>query len=119
MGGITDVEFLVQMLQLRHGAEHPEVVTPHLLEALDRLKKAGFLPQEDAHVLGEHYRFLRRLESRIRLVSPVARNRLPQEPTDLARIAHLMGFSSGQQLLAAYREVTADTRKRFNCYFGK
>ena len=119
MGGITDVEFLVQMLQLRHGAEHPEVVTPHLLEALDRLKKAGFLPQEDAHVLGEHYRFLRRLESRIRLVSPVARNRLPQEPTDLARIAHLMGFSSGQQLLAAYREVTADTRKRFDCYFGK
>jgi glutamate-ammonia-ligase adenylyltransferase len=119
IGGITDIEFLVQMLQLRHGMEHPEIVTPHLLEALDRLANTGLLPREDALALGANYRFLRRLESRIRLVNPVARSRLPQDPTDLARIAHLMGFGGAQELIEAYREVTADTRKRFRRYFAE
>jgi glutamate-ammonia-ligase adenylyltransferase len=119
IGGITDIEFLVQMLQLRHGMEHPEIVTPHLLEALDRLANTGLLPREDALALGANYRFLRRLESRIRLVNPVARSRLPQDPTDLARIAHLMGFGGAQELFEAYREVTADTRKRFRRYFAE
>lgn len=116
-GGVADIEFVVQMLQLRYGAEHPEILCPHLPEALKRLTDAGLLPTADASAFAENYRFLRRLESRLRLVNPVARNRLPQDTTDLARIAHLMGLASSADLLDAYQSVAADTRARFERYF--
>jgi glutamate-ammonia-ligase adenylyltransferase len=113
VGGVADIEFLVQTLQLQHGPSRPELVTPHLPEALKRLSEAGLLPAEDAATLQHHYCFLRRLESRIRLVNPVARNRLPQDPKDLARVAHLMGLPGEAALLEQYHEVSADTRRRF------
>lgn len=116
-GGVMDIEFIVQMLQIRYGADFPQILTPHLPQALDELRGAGVLSAEESTSLGNLYRFLRRLESRMRLVNPVARNRLPQDPTDLARIAHLMGFPSAQGLLDHYRAVAADTRRLFCRFF--
>ncbi|MCS7237548.1 MAG: bifunctional [glutamate--ammonia ligase]-adenylyl-L-tyrosine phosphorylase/[glutamate--ammonia-ligase] adenylyltransferase [Thermoguttaceae bacterium] len=116
-GGAADVEFIVQTLQLRYGANYPEILCPHILQAIEQLVTRGLLSQEAGSALAENYRFLRRLESRIRLVNPVARNRLPTDLADLARIAHLMNFPGPNALLERYREVTADTRRRFEEFF--
>ncbi len=115
-GGLADIEFIVQMLQLRFADRFPQILVPHLPQALERIWHVGLISEEEARTLLSHYRFLRRLESRLRLVNPVARNRLPQDSTDLARIAHLMGLPSAQSLLEEYRAVAADTRRIF-CYF--
>src|SRR5213594_874498 len=58
-GGLVDVEFLVQALQLKHGAEHPEVRRPATTAGLAGLSRAGALSPESARELTEHYRFLR------------------------------------------------------------
>ncbi|GAB4373241.1 MAG: bifunctional [glutamate--ammonia ligase]-adenylyl-L-tyrosine phosphorylase/[glutamate--ammonia-ligase] adenylyltransferase [Deltaproteobacteria bacterium] len=66
-GGIVDVEFAVQYLQLRHGPAHPAVRARATLKALYELHRAGILPEEEFRVLDEGYRFLRSLEVGLRL----------------------------------------------------
>ena len=66
-GGSVDVEFLVQILQLQHGHEHPSVRSRKTREALRALEAAGLLPADEARCLGEGHEFLRRLENRLRI----------------------------------------------------
>jgi glutamate-ammonia-ligase adenylyltransferase len=66
-GGLVDVEFLVQLLQLRHGHAHPALQTRVTSEAIAALAHAGILPAADARALADGYAFLRTIESRIRL----------------------------------------------------
>ncbi len=117
-GGMVDIEFVVQALQLRHGPEDPEVHVPHTIEALQCLEKRGYMPAEDAQFFRESYRFLRTLESRVRLVNPTARNRLPIDPTELARVAHLLDLPSVNSLMVRYEMYTRENRHRFQRYFN-
>lgn len=66
-GGIVDVEFAVQYLQLRHGPEHASVRARATLKALYELKRAKILPEEEFRILDDGYRFLRSLEVGLRL----------------------------------------------------
>jgi glutamate-ammonia-ligase adenylyltransferase len=66
-GGLVDVEFLVQMLQLRHVREHPSVRVRATAPAIAALAAAGLLPGADARALAAGHRFLRTVESRLRL----------------------------------------------------
>jgi len=66
-GGIVDVEFAVQYLQLRHGPDHPSVRARATLKALYELHRAAILPEEEYRTLDEGYRFLRSLEVGLRL----------------------------------------------------
>lgn len=66
-GGIVDVEFAVQYLQLRHGPAHPSVRARATLKALYELNRAKILPEEEFRILDEGYRFLRSLEVGLRL----------------------------------------------------
>ena len=59
-GSMSDVEFTVQLLQLVHGGEHPDVRVPGTIDALERLRAGGFLDADDADVLEEAYRFCER-----------------------------------------------------------
>ena len=63
-GGIVDVEFVVQLLQMKHGREHPEVLCPNVWDSLDALEAAGLLPAADAASLRSGYSFLRLVEAR-------------------------------------------------------
>jgi glutamate-ammonia-ligase adenylyltransferase len=67
-GGLVDVEFLTQTLQLVHGASHPEVRAPSTRGALAGLARAGVLSIERAATLSGHYRFLRRVSAATRLL---------------------------------------------------
>jgi glutamate-ammonia-ligase adenylyltransferase len=110
VGGLVDVEFLVQTLQLVHGAEHPAVRTPGTLAALAGLARNGAIETETAGELTTHYRFLRRVSAALRLLSV-----RPSDTIDLAgpvpaRVATALGYPSRDAFLEEYRKRTAALR---------
>ena len=102
-GGIVDVEFLVQALQLVHGRAHPSVRRPGTPDALRALAQAGLLASDDARALAEHHRALRQVSLALRLFG--AR---PQDTLDLAgplpaRVAKSLDYPDREAFLRDYR----------------
>jgi glutamate-ammonia-ligase adenylyltransferase len=116
-GGIVDIEFLVQMLQLKHARRNVRVRTPNTLAALAALGTAGVLSADDAEFLAGSYRFLRTVEGRLRLMDSTARDRLPEDPTELAKLAHLLRAPTSDAVLADFDRYTHETRARFDRVF--
>ncbi len=116
-GGMVDIEFLVQMLQLKHGRRSSSIRTPNTLAALAALREAGHLKAGDADFLMESYRFLRTVEGRLRLMSITARDKLPEDPTELRKLAHLLRCPSSGELLVDFEHYTSETRRRFDRIF--
>ena len=79
-GGIRDVEFAVQLLQLVHGGRDERLREPNTLRALAVLAEEGFVRRADADVLADSYRFLRRLEHRLQMVRDLQTHELPRRP---------------------------------------
>jgi [glutamine synthetase] adenylyltransferase / [glutamine synthetase]-adenylyl-L-tyrosine phosphorylase len=116
-GGLVDVEFATQYLQLLHGGRLPAVRGPNTLQALEALRAAGVLAQEDARTLRAGYLFHRRVENRLRLVHGRALTRLPTAGPPLALLARRLGHGGadpGGAFLAAYRKQTAAVRAAYN-----
>ncbi|WP_169313517.1 glutamate-ammonia-ligase adenylyltransferase [Spirochaeta africana] len=86
-GGIRDIEFLVQGLQLLNCCRSEEIMTGNTLEALRRLANAGVLPQDSAVALAEHYVFLRRLEHLLQIFEDRQVHGLPPDERALSRLA--------------------------------
>ncbi len=115
-GGLVDVEFAVQFLQLVHGSQHPGIRSRSTPQALVDLREAGLLAPEDQEPLARGYRFLRRLESRLRIVRDRSVDRLPSAGPELLRLARRMGYSgarAGEELLADYERTAAEVRAAF------
>jgi glutamate-ammonia-ligase adenylyltransferase len=91
-GGIRDVEFAVQLLQLVHGRADPALRSPTTLSALAELASAGYVAEEDAASLDQAYRFLRAVEHRLQLVEGQQIHALPVDPAAGIRLARVMGF---------------------------
>ncbi len=86
-GGVADIEFIVQYLQLAHAAREPSLLRPNLWDALDALLRHGIL-DETAHAeLRDAYDFLRAVEGRLRLIQNRSVGELPQNPVELERLA--------------------------------
>jgi len=118
-GGTVDVEFAVQMLQLQHGGRRPEVRATGTLEAIDRLHAAGILSDDDHGKLSYGYRFLRSVESRIRLMNASARHDMPQSELELGRLAYLLGYSAVEELTRDTERVRGENRRCFERLFDK
>jgi len=116
-GGTVDIEFAVQMLQLRSAARFPEVLVPGTLDALVALAAAGQLAAEDAEFFGQSYRLLRGIESGLRLMNTTARHDLPEDAAELAKLAYLLGYESGAALLEKCLRCTEENRRRVNRLF--
>ena len=109
-GGIREIEFIVQVLQVVRGGQFPELRTRPTLSALPRLVKAGLMPAATAAALAAAYDFLRRVEHRIQYLDDQQTHVLPTQDQDLAWIARAMGFETPDQLLNqldAHRELVA------------
>ncbi|HXX94761.1 MAG TPA: hypothetical protein VEN81_14100, partial [Planctomycetota bacterium] len=120
-GGIRDVEFLVQALQLEAGGSDPGMLGGHTLEALGRLEESGRVPPEDAAVLREAYVFLRAVEHRMQLMENQQVYRLPRKEDDLRRLARSSGFRGPDaidRLLDAYDARTRRVRAIFDRILG-
>ncbi|MDQ1689642.1 MAG: [glutamine synthetase] adenylyltransferase / [glutamine synthetase]-adenylyl-L-tyrosine [Frankiaceae bacterium] len=91
-GGLRDVEFAVQLLQLVHGRSDESLHSGTTLVALEALASGGYVGREDARGLGAAYRFLRTLEHRIQLHRLRRTHVMPDDPVDLRRLGRAMGL---------------------------
>ena len=112
-GGLVDVEFLVQVLQLAHGRRHRALQTPSTRVALARLGALGLLPEATATSLLEAYEFQRGLLRSLRLRQVRPPDCLPVTGHVLARLAREAGLDSGRALLARHREVAEFVRAEY------
>jgi glutamate-ammonia-ligase adenylyltransferase len=115
-GGLVDVEFAAQFLQLAHGREHPSIRTGTTPEALRRLRHAGLLSEAEFTALSDGYAFLRRVELRLRIVHDFAIDHLPESGPALRQLARRLGYAGpepGERFLAEYARITAAVRQAF------
>ena len=91
-GGIRDIEFAVQLLQLVHGRSDPDLRSPATLDALAELERAGCVVADDANALASAYRFLRAVEHRLQLVDEQQVHAVPTDVTARTRLARVMGY---------------------------
>ena len=109
-GGIREIEFTVQLLQVVRGGQFPELRTRATLQALQRVAAAGLMSQATADALARAYEFLRRVEHRIQYLDDQQTHVLPTNDDDLAWIARTMGFENCCPFLSeldAHRELVA------------
>ena len=109
-GGIREIEFTVQLLQVVRGGQFPEMRTRPTLDALQRVAKAGLMPQATADALSAAYVFLRQVEHRIQYLDDQQTHVLPTRDDDLDWIAQTLGHASTCSFLSAldaHREVVA------------
>ena len=100
-GGIRDIEFVVQTLQLIHGARNPFLQEPSMLKALRALRELDLLPPDEVLALDNAYRFLRRVEHRLQIEAEQQTHTVPDEPDPLTRLARSLRFSSASDFTAA------------------
>jgi glutamate-ammonia-ligase adenylyltransferase len=117
-GGLVDVEFLAQALQLVHGATHPDARRASTAAALAALARVGALRGETAAALAGHYRFLRRVSTALRLLGARPTDTLELAGPMPARVGTALGFPSRDAFLAAYRERTTAVRAAYSEVFG-
>ncbi len=98
-GGIRDVEFLVQLLQLAHAATHPTLRVRGTLDAIAGLEEEGLVEHPVAHALASGYRFLRQLEHRLQLVGDQQTHTIPEDAAARERLAMLMACVNWRELL--------------------
>ena len=96
-GGIREIEFTVQLLQVVRGGQYPELRTRPTLQVLQRIATAGLMPRATAEALARAYEFLRRVEHRIQYLDDQQTHVLPMgcgtDDGDLNWIARTMGFA--------------------------
>ncbi|GGI12175.1 bifunctional [glutamine synthetase] adenylyltransferase/[glutamine synthetase]-adenylyl-L-tyrosine phosphorylase [Isoptericola cucumis] len=111
-GGLRDVEFTVQLLQLVHGRTDPRIRSPHTLTALSELAAGGFVGREHAARMGVCYRFLRALEHRVQLFRLRRTHLLPTAEDDLRRLARSLGMRAegADGLLRRWRATRREVR---------
>lgn len=109
-GGIREIEFIVQLLQVVRGGQFPEVRRRPTLAALQHLARAGFMSVPVADALAQAYTFLRRVEHRIQYLDDQQTHILPTDDNDLQWIAQTMGYASTcafMQELLCHRDIVA------------
>jgi [glutamine synthetase] adenylyltransferase / [glutamine synthetase]-adenylyl-L-tyrosine phosphorylase len=116
-GGLVDIEFLVQLLQLRHGAAHRELRTPSTLVAIERLAEVEALSSVQARDLAAAYRFCTGVRNRLYLQMGRRIDSLPTEPAEEWRLAVSLGYQRRGDLREDYRRVTRRARRIFEDEF--
>jgi [glutamine synthetase] adenylyltransferase / [glutamine synthetase]-adenylyl-L-tyrosine phosphorylase len=112
-GGIREIEFVVQTLQLIHGARHPFLQESGMLKALRALRQLDLLPREEVLTLDNAYRFLRRVEHRLQIEAEQQTHIVPRESQDLRHLALSLRFSSSEDFTAALQEKMRAVRPIF------
>lgn len=118
-GGIVDVEFLVQLLKIKYAREIPRLRTPNTWEALENLRDANLLSDTEYTTLRDGYDYLRRVESRLRIVHNRSLDELPASQEEMEKLARRLGWeacpagTAGEQFLAELDRHTTGIRELF------
>jgi glutamate-ammonia-ligase adenylyltransferase len=113
-GGLADIEWTIQLLQLRYGAEFTQLRTQQTLVAIHAARDVGLLAPADASVLEQAWRVVTRARNAIMLVRDKAIDQLPSSGSPLIGIGRAMGYAAGfdpGQLIDDYRRVTRRARR--------
>jgi [glutamine synthetase] adenylyltransferase / [glutamine synthetase]-adenylyl-L-tyrosine phosphorylase len=94
LGGIREIEFVVQAFQLLYGGLHPDIRTTRTMTALDRLVDHGFIAPGQYRTLRQSYVFLREVEHKLQLVNDLQTHTLPRNEMELERCARRMGYTA-------------------------
>jgi len=113
-GGLVDVEFITQAIQMRHGREHPAIRSPHTVTALRAIGVAGLLPADEAAQLAGNYRFLRRVSADLRLFGARPSDTIELAGPIPARLAKSLEYPSRKDFLDDYRRRTAWVRALYD-----
>ncbi len=128
-GGLVDIEFLTQMLQLAHGVKHPHVRRRETLAALKALREEKIIDKKDYATLADGYLFLRRLDHRLRLERDQSIDGFERSPERLEGIARALGYkgrrkqgggrgaSAGEKLLTEYEKRREQIRACYQRHF--
>ena len=109
-GGIRDVEFIIQFLQLLNG-ELAAVRTTNTLDAIRRLERAQCLSAAESTILAQNYEWLRKLEHRLQLMFDMQVHTIPSDEIELIKVAKRMGFKDQPELsaLQQFQQILAET----------
>ncbi|MBV8032276.1 MAG: bifunctional [glutamate--ammonia ligase]-adenylyl-L-tyrosine phosphorylase/[glutamate--ammonia-ligase] adenylyltransferase [Betaproteobacteria bacterium] len=118
-GGIREIEFVVQALQLIRAGRDPALAVRPTLQALEALAARSVLPRGTADSLAKAYEYLRRLEHRLQYLDDAQRHRLPGDAEDRRRIAAMMGVPSWDALAADLQDVRAKVTAAFEDLFAE
>ncbi len=114
-GGIRDIEFTIQFLQLLGGGDNPTVRTSNTLEAIRRLAAAGSLTDQEREILERNYTFLRMVEHRLQVLFDRQTHLVPSDPIEIGRLAvrcgELPGTEGRGRLQASLTEATDLNRR--------
>lgn len=122
-GGIREVEFFTQALQLVSGGYEPSIRDHNTLRALDHLARHGYIPSDERTRLSRAYRFLRDVEHKIQMVQEAHTCSIPQDQGEELALARRLGYSRRKRKTARalfwqdYRRHTALVRRAFNRLF--
>lgn len=117
-GGIREIEFVAQVLQVLHGGRNPFLQTHQTLPALEKLTGYGLLPKADTEALTAAYRFLRNVEHRLQMDEHRQTHTLPEAPEALERIARLMNFPDRAAFDIELRRHTRRVRTVYDQVLG-
>jgi len=123
-GGMVDVEFITQYLQLKHGHVFPEIRSTSTLIALKAIRAAAIAAEPDCDVLINGYKFLRRLENRLRLIHDYSINDLTGSREYLNKLARRLDYdpklrNPGEELMKDYEQVTEAVRGVYERILGE
>lgn len=117
MGGIADIDFIVQFLQITRGRDDPSLRRPDSYGAIQVFHEAGLLSETEKNTLAESYRFLRLVENRLRIANAQSLHTLPKSPEEMEILARRIGYednedgSSRAKLLSDYERHTHQVRE--------
>ncbi|MGW1095545.1 bifunctional [glutamine synthetase] adenylyltransferase/[glutamine synthetase]-adenylyl-L-tyrosine phosphorylase [Streptomyces sp. NPDC002455] len=111
-GGLSDVEWTVQLMQMQHGWEEPGLRTPRTREALAAACAAGLIPAEEAQTLDEAWVLASRVRNAVMLVRGRPSDTFPSNPRELTAVGRYLGYEPGHvgDMLEDYRRITRRAR---------
>jgi glutamate-ammonia-ligase adenylyltransferase len=111
-GGLADVEWTVQLLQMQHAGRHPALQTPRTLDALNAAATVGLLATPDAESLTRAWRLVSRVRNAVTLVRGKPGDQVPRDPRERAAVASVLGYGPGEsdEMVNDYRRTTRRAR---------
>ncbi|MDC5819909.1 bifunctional [glutamate--ammonia ligase]-adenylyl-L-tyrosine phosphorylase/[glutamate--ammonia-ligase] adenylyltransferase [Vibrio europaeus] len=118
-GGIREIEFIAQVLQLIRGGREPSLRQRGLLDTLDAIEELEQLSAEETDHLRNAYKFLRRLENLLQAMADKQTQTLPESDTEQLQLAVAMGYSQWQDLIAEVQQHMASVHAVFATLIGE
>jgi glutamate-ammonia-ligase adenylyltransferase len=119
VGGLMDIEFIVQYLELAYGSEDSAIYEKNTFLALEVIMEKGYISKKDMDKLKDGYMFLRKLENRMRIDKDFSVEKISKNEKDLEPIAMRMGFQGktcGKDFLNALMDKTSGIRRIYSTY---